>query len=240
MNDPFPQTRWSLVIEAQNDTDSPSAKRALNELCQAYWFPIYSYARRRGLSTHDAEDSTQSFFTMLLSREASLSISEDKGRLRAFLLTAMKHFLNSEWRKTQTQKRGGGETVFSIDLDAAEQRYDREPASKGDSPDHAFELTWARSLLASVYSKLENYYTESKQQTQFEKLRPFLTWGSDDQPYAEIAKELGMSEGSVRTAVHRMRTRYRDLLKAEIRETVTTDAEAADELAYLKRVLTQS
>ncbi len=224
-------------MAAQGEPEVPAAKRALDELCRAYWYPVYSYARRHSLSAEDAEDATQGFFAKLLAHGSFNDLAPDKGRMRAYLLTAMKRFLASQWRKENALKRGGDTQIIAIDLEQAEGRFAREPVATEDSPDRAFEKAWAHSLLGSVYSALERHYRDSGQERQFIALRPFLAWGESDQPLAEIATQLGMNEGSVRTAIHRMRQRYRNLLESEIRDTVASQEEAAEELDYLKKIL---
>ena len=237
MSDSFPKTRWSLVFQAQDQTNEPSARRALDELCRCYWYPIYTYARRRGLNEEDAEDATQGFFAQFITRDGFDQLSPEKGRMRAYLLTATKRFLNTQWRQNSAQKRGGGQEIISIDRSEAEGRFALEPVCSNDTPDIAFDKAWAHALLSTVYSALERHYDASGQSAHFILLRPFLTWGDKDQSHASIAEQLGMSEGSVRTAIHRMRARYRSLLEAEIRETVSTSEEAAAELTHLKSVL---
>ncbi|MEZ5302719.1 MAG: sigma-70 family RNA polymerase sigma factor [Verrucomicrobiales bacterium] len=233
-NPAFPATRWSLVAAAASD--GPAASRALEELCQAYWFPIYSYARRRGLSPADAEDQTQSFFAQLLEKGGLKFASPDKGRMRTFLLTAMQRSLANQRRHDGAIKRGGRAAIVSIDVEQAEQQLERELATD-ESPDRAFERSWANAVVASVHRRLEAYFSGSGQAKIFEKLSPYLAWGGGDQPYAEIAAKLGMSERAVRTAVHRMRARFRDFLVAEIRETVADPLEAKAEVDHLKQVL---
>ena len=237
MADQFPNTRWSLVIEARGDCDAPTARRALDELCQTYWYPIYSYARRRGLTPEDAEDSTQDFFAGLLKRGVFGDLCPEKGRMRAFLLTAMRRFLSSQWRAQNTLKRGGGQTLISIDIEATESRFASGPVDTKDTPDLSFEKAWAHTLLGVVYEALEKHYLERGQEKLFVTVRPFLAWGESSQPHALVASQLGMNEASVRTAIHRMRARYRGLLEAEIRETVASQEEAIEELRFLKRVL---
>jgi RNA polymerase sigma-70 factor (ECF subfamily) len=234
----FPPTRWSIVLEAQTENESV-ARRALSELCETYWYPLYAFARRKGLSPHDAEDRTQEFLAGLLRRESLSGVSPDKGRLRAFLLTAMKRSLSNQRRHENAAKRGGTEIPLSIDLVGAESRLARE-LSSDDSPDRAFERSWAHALLGSVYRRLEVYYETTGQTKVFARLRHCLAWGGDDESDPEIAAELGMSEGAVRSTVHRLRNRYREYLESEIRDTVATEEEAREELAYLKRVLTES
>jgi RNA polymerase sigma factor (sigma-70 family) len=237
MADPFPQTRWSLVLQAQDQTNESTSVRALDELCRAYWLPLYSYARRRGLNEQDAEDATQGFFATLLQRSGFDHPTPEKGRMRAFLLTALKRYLTNQWRLDSALKRGGGQTLISFDIDDAEGHFARAQASTDDTPETAFDKAWAHTLLSTVFEGLETHYANSGQTTQFEALRPFLIWGDKDQSHADIAIQLGMSEGSVRSAIHRMRARYRSLLEAEIRQTVTSSEEAATELNHLKKVL---
>jgi RNA polymerase sigma-70 factor (ECF subfamily) len=232
----FATTRWSIVLRAGRDHDT-GGRDALERLCATYWFPLYAYVRRRGYSPHDAQDLTQAFFARLLGQEALRRADREQGRFRTFLLTALSRFLTDEWEKLRAQKRGGGREVISLDLVAAEHRFGLEPADRGDSPDAAFDRHWALTLLETVLQRLEAEYAQAGKASQFALLKASLIGGRDLQPYAELAAKLGTSEGAVKVAVHRLRKRYRDLLQAEIDETVTTPQEAAEEMRDLFRAV---
>lgn len=230
----FVTTHWSVVLAAAR-SDTTRAQAALENLCQTYWHPLYAYVRRRGYSPEDAQDLTQEFFARLLERNAVTSVTPEKGRFRSFLLASMNHFLADEWDKAHAQKRGGGK-VISLDLQSAETRLGEIPAEKF-TPEKAFEHRWAITLLEQVYQRLEEeYHTEGKGKL-FGTLRTTLAGASDAAPYAELARELKMSEGAVKVAVHRLRQRYRALLRDTIADTVSSPDEVEDELRYLFRTL---
>ncbi len=234
----FPATRWSVVLEAQG-ADESMAHRALEELCRIYWYPLYVYARRFGLSAHDAEDQTQAFFARLLERENLNSLTPEKGRMRAYLLAGMKRSLINQRRHHRAEKRGGGRAVFSIDVGDAETRLAEEVANDL-SPDQAFDQTWAHALLGVVFDRLKSYYFESGQAEIFRALRQFISWGRGEESYASVAAKLAMNEATVRSAVHRMRARYREFLESEIRETVGSAEDAREELNDLRRILSSA
>ena len=231
----FAPTQWSVVLRAGRN-DTPRAQQALARLCRTYWYPLYAHVRRRGLGTHDAQDLTQEFFARLLARQTLERADPARGRFRTFILTALDRFLADEWDKARAQKRGGGADVLSLDLAAAEQRFDQEPADSA-APDQAFDRQWALALLETVLSRLENEYRRDGKADWFAALRPTLTGAGESQPYAELAARLGSNEGAVKVAVHRLRKRYRALLQAEIAETVASPEEAPEEMRYLLRAL---
>lgn len=234
----FPATRWSLVAEATGE--APESRRALEELCRLYWFPIYSYVWRQGNSAADAEDLTQEFFADILSRDGLRTASAEKGKLRSFLLTALRRSLINRSRYDRAEKRGGGVARFvPIDLVLAEEWVSRE-AVTDESPEAAFDRNWANAVLAATHAKLRAQFDKRGKTRLFEMLSPHLTWGGDGPRYDEIAAELGMRAGTVRTAVVRLRTSFREALEAEIAETVTTPDEAEAEIAHLKKVLSSA
>jgi len=227
----FATTRWSVVLLAgRNDTER--ARAALAKLCETYWYPLYVYVRRRGSSPVDAQDLTQGFFELLLERQMLAKANPARGRFRAFILTAIKNFVADEWGKTQTQRRGGNVLKISLDWSAAEQRYHEEPADP-DSPDKAFDRRWALALLESALLALEKEYQAEGAAELFAALRPTFIGERAAQPYAELAAQLGMSESAVRVAVHRLRKRYRALLRAEIAETVALKEDVDEEMRHL-------
>lgn len=227
----FPQTRWSVVLAAR-DSDDPRATRALDELCRAYWFPLYVYVRRRGASPEDAEDLTQSYFAALIRRGYLNQANQERGKLRSFLLTTLKHFLADEWEKTKAIKRGHGQRIVSIDAGDAEVRYAQEPADEA-SPDRLFDKRWALTVLDNVLAALRTDYAQAGQERLFDTLKPFLAWNSAASAYREAAAALGMKENAVRVAVFRLRRRYGDLLREQVADTVTSPAEVPAELEHL-------
>ncbi len=216
--------------------DTAQAQAALEKLCQAYWYPLYLYVRRRGHSPADAQDLTQEFFARLLQRNWLGRADRDKGRFRSFVLSAMNHFLSDEWDKARAQKRGGGVPPLALRFDTAETRYCQEPADCA-TPEHQYERRWAVALLEQVLQRLAAEYAREGRSELFAVLNPCLVGPRADQPYSELATKLGVSEGAIKSAVHRLRQRYRDLLREEIRETVATSSEVDDELQHLFAVL---
>lgn len=211
------------------------AQEALASLCRTYWYPLYAHVRRRGYSPHDAEDLTQEFFVRLLARDRFGAVRPDKGKFRSFLLSALNHFLIDEWKKVLTQKRGGGQIV-SWDSTAAETRYGQEPFEP-IAPEQSFERNWALALLDSVYEQLQREYEASGKRGLFEALKFCLSGERSSIPYTRLAARLNVSEGAVKTMVHRLRARYREVLRAEVGHTVANPAEIEEELRALLRAL---
>jgi len=234
-NAAFVTTHWSVVLTAGR-SDTTRARAALARLCQTYWYPLYAYVRRRGYSGVDAEDLTQGFFAQLLERQSLASADPSRGRFRSFILTTMNHFLATEREKARAQKRGGGAPILSLDLAAAERRYDLEPADDS-SPDKVFDKQWALALLNEVVSRLENEYRLDDKPALFAALKETLAGTRESQPYAVLAARLGMKEGAVKVAVHRLRKRYRELLQEEIANTVASPEEVQEEMRHLFRAL---
>lgn len=224
----FATTQWSVVAAAGGAVEG-RAQVAMEHLCRTYWFPIYAHVRRRGYSREDAEDLTQTFFTRLLETNFLDGVSPEKGRFRTYLLAVLKHFLANEWDKSQTQKRGGGARVFSIDAQDAEARYRIDPADHL-SPDKLYDRAWALTLLERVMRELEATHAE---QPHFPLWKPCLTAAKGTIRYAEIATQTGMSEAATRVAVHRLRRQYREMLRAEIAGTLADPAQLDDELHAL-------
>jgi RNA polymerase sigma-70 factor (ECF subfamily) len=238
-NEPSPRqvfvtTHWSVVLTAGRQ-DTTRARAALENLCQTYWPPLYAYVRRRGYSAEDAQDLTQMFFARLLERNAVATVAPEKGRFRSFLLASLNHFLSDEWDKARAQKRGGGK-VISFDLQSAETQLGQIPV-ENFTPEKAFEHRWAITLLEQVYQRLGGEYRAQGKGALFDALRATLAGTSDAAPYVELAKQLDLSEGAVKVAVHRLRQRYRALLRETIVDTVSTPEEVEDELRYLFRTL---
>lgn len=211
---------------------SPQADVALEDLCRTYWFPLYAYVRRQSQSREDAEDLTQAFFARFLEKNYLEGLRSEKGKFRAFLLAALKHFLANEWDRAARQKRGGGVTPLSLDWQDADTRYHIEPADPL-SPDKLYDRAWAVTLLERVITRLGDESAAEGKAKLFEILKPCLMVGKSAIPYPQAATELGMAEGAVRVAVHRLRRRYRELLREEIAQTLSDPAQVEDELRAL-------
>lgn len=224
----FATTRWTVVFAAGQPADAGSTM-AMEELCRTYWYPLYAYVRRRGNSKEDAEDLTQAFLARLFEKNDIEGLGPEHGRFRAFLLAAMKNFLANEWDKSQRQKRGGGVTILPLGCHGAEERYSVEPAHHL-SPDKLYDRVWAVTLLERVLEKLG---AANSGNPAFAALKPFLTVARQEMDYPSVAAELGMTEGAVRVAVHRLRKQYRECLKAEIAGTLAGPEQLEDELQAL-------
>lgn len=230
-DDYFATTHWT-VVQAAGREGTPEAGRALEELCRIYWYPLYVYVRRQGRSKEDAEDLTQGFFARFLERNYLEGVNSDKGRFRAFLLASLKHFLANERDRACRHKRGGGVAALSLDWQDAEARYLIEPADNL-SPDKLYDRAWAIMLLERVISSLQRESVEEGKSGLFEALKPFLMAGKSTSSCAEAAARLGLTEGAVRVAVHRLRGRYRKLLRQEIAHTLSDPAQVEEELRAL-------
>jgi RNA polymerase sigma-70 factor (ECF subfamily) len=227
----FATTHWTVVLAAGKQS-TPQSARALEELCRAYWFPLYAYVRRRGHSREDAEDLTQAFFARFLEKNYLAGLSAERGRFRAFLLASLKHFLANEWDKSQRQKRGGGVMPLSLDWQTADSQF-QIAATAGPSPDKAFDREWAVALLAKVIERLQTECEAEGRARQFAELKIFLTAGKGTLTHAAAAQALGMDEVAVRVAVHRLRKRYRQLLRDEIAQTLADAADVDEEMRAL-------
>lgn len=234
----FATTHWSVVLTA-GGRDTTRAHIALEKLCNTYWYPLYAYVRRRGYPPHDAQDLTQGFFARLLERQSISNADPNKGRFRSFMLGALNYFLATERAKMQTQKRGGGREIFSLDAAMAERRFNLE-APQQVTPDEAFDKAWATALLDKVLDKLEEEFRREKKTELFDILKQTLAGSRESQPYAALAAKLNLNEGAVKTAVHRLRKRYRQLLEAEIANTVSSPTEVKAELNYLLAVISRA
>lgn len=211
---------------------TPQSDHALEELCRTYWFPLYAYVRRRGHTKEDAEDLVQAFFARFLEKNYLEGLSAERGRFRAFLLASLKHFLANEWDKSQRQKRGGGTAHLSLDWQTADTQF-QVAATQEPSPDRAFDREWAVALLAKVIERLHAEYEGEGRGKQFAELKVFLTAGKGALSHAEAARALGLDEGAVRVAVHRLRKRYRQLLRDEIAQTLADPAAVDEEMRAL-------
>ncbi|MGE5359955.1 MAG: RNA polymerase sigma factor [Bacteroidales bacterium] len=231
----FKTTRWSVVVAAGGQ-GGPVAEEALAQLCHAYWYPLYAYVRRSGCDANDASDLTQEFFVQIIEKHYLRQADAQRGRFRSFLLASLKHFLANERRRANAKKRGGGRPALPLEVETAEGRYERElPAN--DTPERLFERRWALTLLDRTLGALREEHRANERLELFERLEPLLTDGKAEDSYKDIGKALGMSEGAVKVAAHRLRRRFGDLLRREIAQTVETDHEVDEEIRYLFSVL---
>ena len=229
----FPSTRWSVVLRARSA--DPAAGAALAELCRVYWRPVYSFLRRQGNASHDAEDLTQGFFAMLLDQESFATVDEARGRLRSFLLVALKRFAANEYQRGRAQKRGGAVMHVAIDTGDAEEHYTAELAT-GLAPDLLFERQWAITMLDAVLAKLREDYARDGREDLFDALKGRFSADGDPALLGGVAEQLGMSESAVKVAMHRMRQRYRKLLRSQIALTVDSPQEVDEEIMHLFEV----
>jgi RNA polymerase sigma factor (sigma-70 family) len=230
-NRQFATTRWSIVRVAGRRS-SPDSRQALQSLCESYWYPLYAYVRRRVSDINDAQDLTQAFFAELLTKNYVGSATVERGRFRAFLLTALKHFLSKEWEKAKAQKRGGGKPPIPLDFETANSRYLFEP-ERGLTPEQIYDREWAVALLGRIMQRLESEFVESGKPRQFEELKGYLIGEQDGVTYSDVGAKLGITEAAAKMAAHRLRRRYRELLREEIAETVTGPDEVEDEIFKL-------
>ncbi len=234
----FVTTHWSVVVQA-GQNENTQALEALEQLCRVYWYPLYAYVRRRGYSPPDAQDLTQEFFARLLERKWLARADQAKGRFRTFLLHALERFLANEWDKVRALKRGGAQRPVPLRCDTGESRYSAEPADPR-TPEQVFERRWAVALLGEVMQRLEAEYERESKGKLFAALQAGLVGDREKLPYPDLAVQLGECEGTVRVAVHRLRQRYRELLRAEIAHTVASADEVDAEMHHLFRVLASS
>jgi RNA polymerase sigma-70 factor (ECF subfamily) len=231
----FPLTRWTLVKELRGG--GAEGERALSELCGMYWYPIYAFLRVSGAAPADAEDLTQEFFLRLLQNDLLATADAKVGKLRTYLLAALKRFRISEYRKETALKRGGGAKVVRLDAVEAERRFSIEPKEMND-PEIMFERRWAHSLLDEALSRLEREYGETGKAPLFESVSPFLSGGGpEDGNYAEIGARHGMSAGAVQVAVHRLRKRFRRHFESAVAETLEHSETLEEELRHVLRVI---
>ncbi len=233
----FCTTHWSVVLAARGP-GSPAATTALEQLCRAYWYPLYAFVRRRGHDEEDAKDLTQGFFSRLLEHGSLESVDREKGRFRSFLLAGMRHYLANEWDRVQSRKRGGGTVQFSLDAEAPEDRYGLEPVDEV-TPERLFERRWAHAVLGQVVARLEAEQDDAERRERFAALQPFLLRQPQATGYEAVAHQLGLSVPAVTSAIHRLRLRFRELFRSEIAHTVSTPAQVDAEIRYLVQVLSE-
>jgi len=233
----FTTTHWSVVLAAAQQ-ESPQAAEALETLCRSYWYPLYAFVRRRGSSPEDAQDLTQGFFAHLLRKDFLHGVGPEKGRFRSFLLACLKHFLADEWEKACTAKRGGTGPELLLDLEQAEERYQLEARVEATA-ETLFERRWALDLLDHVLDRLRNEAVSSGREAVFDQLQGCLLGERPTKTYAELGTRLGLSETAVKVTVHRLRQRYRELLREEIAQTVARPEEIDEEMHYLFEVVSR-
>ena len=231
----FTRTHWSLVLLA-GQAPSPPAQEALEQLCRTYWFPLYAFVRRQGHTPADAQDLTQEFFARFLAKNYLADVHPKKGKFRSFLLASLKHFLANEWDRVKAEKRGGNYEILSLDRDVAETRLLGESVVEA-TPECEFERRWVLTVMEQALAKLKAESAAEDKSAQFSSLMTFLSREANPGGYARVAEQLGMKPGAVAVAVHRLRQRYGQLLRAEIAQTVTCPAEVDDEMHYLFEVV---
>ena len=212
--------------------DVPESESALAELCEVYWYPLYAYVRRSGYPADEARDLTQEFFARLLEKHYLRAADAERGRFRSFLLTAFRRFLSKERHRARALKRGGGRSMLSLDFEQGESRFRLEPATDVTA-ETIYERRWALTLLDRVMSRLRVEFEQAGKRDDFDRLKVFLTGEAAAPGYREVADGLGMTDGALKVAVHRLRRRFRDLLLAEIAQTVTAPEDAEEELRHL-------
>jgi RNA polymerase sigma factor (sigma-70 family) len=231
----FATTHWSVVLAA-GSPESTRYKEALETLCRTYWFPLYAFLRRHGCDAHQAEDYIQAFFTRMLEKHFLNAVDVKSGKFRSFLLVSLKNFVANEIDRVQAQKRGGHHRVLSIDFGNAERQYISEPSHEM-SPEKLFEKSWAITVLEHAMNQLQAEFASSNKLSLFDHLRVYLTAQADGIPYRDMAVQLEMTEGAVKMAVHRLRARYRDLLRENVAQTVATPGQIDEEIHELLAVL---
>jgi RNA polymerase sigma factor (sigma-70 family) len=231
-NTQFTTTHWSVVLAAGGG-DSPAARRALERLCQTYWYPVYAYVRRRGNSPHDAEDLTQEFFARLLQRNDFAKVNRERGLFRAYLLAAVNHFLSDQRDHARAAKRGGGQAIISLDAQTAEQRYQLEPVDSM-TPEKLYDRRWAFTVLERASSRLAEEHAAEGKTALYNLLKFLLPGAGEVLSYKEIGSRLGKSEAAIKADAHRFRKRYRSLLREEIAHTVTSPLEIEAEVRHLR------
>jgi len=231
----FATTQWSVVLAAGNH-DLPEAAQALERLCQTYWYPLYAYVRRQGRSPEDAQDSTQEFFFRLLDKGYLAKADPQRGKFRTFLLGSMKNFLINEWKQASRLKRGGHESFVFLDVDKAEERFAAEPIGEA-TPDSTYDRRWAVVLIEQVFATLRREYASADKARLFEALKAFIWGDTSSASYLEIGQQLKLTEGTVKVAVHRLRQRFRELLRAEVAHTVARPEDIDGELRHLIAVM---
>ena len=232
----FATTHWSVVLAARLTDPPQQAAEALEQLCRTYWYPLYAYVRRQGHCPEDAQDLTQAFFAHLLRRDFLSGVGREKGRFRSFLLACLNHFLSDERDRGRAAKRGRGQPPFPLDADLAERRYREEPTD-GLTPEIAYERRWAATLLGRAQTRLAGEYAARGKTDLLQRLQEFPLGERGDSSFQDCALRLGQSESALKSAVHRMRLRYRELVREEVAHTVNAPAEVEAEIRHLIAVV---
>ena len=233
----FATTHWSVVLQAGLES-SVERSQALESLCGAYWYPLYAYIRRLGHPPHDAQDLTQAFFAYVLEKELIAKANPTTGHFRSFLLASLKRFMANEYRRQQAEKRGGNAQTISFDAESAESRY-TEGLAGTEHPQAIYERAWAVAILDQAMKSLESEYAIARKELIFKELHVFLQGDRSGSTYARIATGLAMTEGAVKVAVHRLRQRYRELLRAAVANTVADPLDVDEELKELLLILSR-
>jgi RNA polymerase sigma-70 factor (ECF subfamily) len=231
----FRTTHWATVLTAR-DKDGPAAQTALASLCATYWYPLYAFIRRQGMSPHEAEDLTQDFFYRFLERHGLENVQPARGKFRSFLLTCLKNFLANERERSTAQRRGGGHQLLSLNCDEGETRYSLEPTDHR-TPEDMFERRWAFAVLDKTMQNLRQEYSENGKEDLFDDLESFFPGSYRAASRAELAVKRGVTVGAIDVAVHRMRQRFRVLLREQVARTVSSETEIEDEIRYLISVI---
>lgn len=232
----FALTRWSVVLAAGDWRAGSTARRAMGELAQTYWYPLYAYLRRNGQPAAQAEDLVQGFFTRLMEKDALNAVDRGKGRFRSFLLASLKNFMSDEWDKSRRLKRGGGQKVLDLDALDADTRYNLGPTDLM-TPERVFAQRWALTVLEQVMARLRQEYESQGKAPLFNALQGAIAGSAERLSYAEIATQLAMSESAVKMAAHRLRRDYRRILRDEIAQTVASPDLIDDEIRFLMESL---
>jgi len=230
----FPTTQWSLIVSSASDSE-PQAQEALSELCRTYWLAVYSFIRHHASNADEAQDLTQDFFVQLLNKSILKSADPRAGRFRSYLVTCLKNFLADQSDRKNAQKRGGGMAFLPLDAADAEVRY--TALKDCETPERIFDRQWAVVAVTRACQQLEDAFAREGRADTFQHLKAFLPGGADPAPAAAVAAELGMTEGAVKVAIHRLRRRYGDILRANVRHTLADPNDLDDEIRFLLNCL---
>lgn len=232
---PFANTRWSVVLAA-GGTETPVAREALGTLCEIYWYPVFSFLRRKGHDFEEAQDLTQGFFTRLLEKRDIRPAGPERGRFRSYLFAAVQHYVSNQHKQERAEKRGGKQVFLPLDFNTAEERYRTEPADHR-TPEQAYERRWALALLSRVMNQLREEYVARGHGELFDLVQFTISGSGEELPYHEIAKRLEMSEGMLRVAIHRLKQKYRALLRQAVADIVSSPEEIREEIQFLLSAL---
>ena len=231
----FSSTHWSVVLAAGDATDERS-QRALEKICKSYWYPIYAFVRREGNREEEARDLTQEFFTLLLQKQLVSEADQMRGKFRNFLLKTLKNFLVDQNRRRQAAKRGGKEIHVSIDMEDAEHRYSSEPR-QDETPESLYQRKWAKAVLSQVMEILQNDYVKAGQSDRFALFIKYLSGSKGGSTHSQVAEKIGMTEVAFKTAFHRFKLRYLQVLRDEVKKQVLESSEVDDEIKFIMSAL---